>query len=385
MSSMLEQAIIDANALREAAIKTAESNLIEKYSDHIKEAVETLLEQPDPLGQGDAEAFVGGMGADLQKGDEEREENPLDGVPVAYDPEHSDGEDYTLTVNLEELMARAKEEGSLDPESVEDTAQPPVDPMAAMGGDPAGAMLAAPAPMGAPMPMGGEEPPPLAEELTDLNNLLEEASDEEEIEIDETQLASLVEKMVVDLANDPAGWMSRPESHMKHAEEVKLAQQEDDDIKEELEAVKKAVSSLKESNKKHKLANKKLKNKLDETLNSLKETKNIAYKLHDKLNESNLTNARLLYTNKVLKSVSLNERQKTQIAEALTRAQTVEETKTIYETLQSAVGSTSNTPNRQPKSLSEVVRKPSATVLPRKAEKKDLGVQDRWKILAGLN
>ena len=33
MSSMLEQAIIDAEALKEAAIKNAESVLIEKYSE----------------------------------------------------------------------------------------------------------------------------------------------------------------------------------------------------------------------------------------------------------------------------------------------------------------------------------------------------------------
>jgi len=390
MSSMLEQAIIDANALREAAIKTAESNLIEKYSDHIKEAVETLLEQPDPLAQGDAAALVGAMGADLEAG-EETEVGPLDGVPVAYDPE-TEGEDYTLTVNLEDLMARAEEEGAVGPDDVEDAAVPPADPMAALGGMPPDMPAGPPIPMGspgeAPLPMPGG-PMGLAESedpnLEALNAFLQEGDLEEELEIDETQLASLVEKLVIDVANDPSGWMSRPEAHMRHAAEIKLAQQEDDDIKEELEAIKKAASSLKESNKKHKLANKKLKNKLNETLNSLKETKDIAYRLHDKLNESNLTNARLLFTNKVLKSASLNERQKTKIAEALTRAKTVEETKTIYETLQSAVGSTSNTPNRQPKSLSEVVRKSSTTVLPRKPEKKDPVVQDRWKILAGLD
>ena len=37
MSNMLEQAIIDAEALKEAAIKNAENSLIEKYSDQIKE------------------------------------------------------------------------------------------------------------------------------------------------------------------------------------------------------------------------------------------------------------------------------------------------------------------------------------------------------------
>ena len=47
MSSMLEQAIIDATALREAAIKSAEQAVVEKYSPEIKEAVEKLMEEND--------------------------------------------------------------------------------------------------------------------------------------------------------------------------------------------------------------------------------------------------------------------------------------------------------------------------------------------------
>jgi hypothetical protein len=47
MSNMLEQAIIDAQSLREAAIKNAESEIVEKYSDEVKEAVTKLLEQED--------------------------------------------------------------------------------------------------------------------------------------------------------------------------------------------------------------------------------------------------------------------------------------------------------------------------------------------------
>ena len=38
MSNMLEQAIADAAALREQAIKNAEQSVIEKYSSQIKEA-----------------------------------------------------------------------------------------------------------------------------------------------------------------------------------------------------------------------------------------------------------------------------------------------------------------------------------------------------------
>jgi len=45
MSNMLDQAIIDAEALKEAAIKNAEATIVEKYSKDIKKAVNQLLEQ----------------------------------------------------------------------------------------------------------------------------------------------------------------------------------------------------------------------------------------------------------------------------------------------------------------------------------------------------
>ena len=41
MSSMLEQAIVDAAALREAALKNAEQSVIEKYAPEIKAAVDS--------------------------------------------------------------------------------------------------------------------------------------------------------------------------------------------------------------------------------------------------------------------------------------------------------------------------------------------------------
>ena len=106
--------------------------------------------------------------------------------------------------------------------------------------------------------------------------------------------------------------------------------------------------------------------------------------LRDKLEESNLLNAKLLYTNKVLTNNSLNERQKAKFAEALSKSENVEETRVIYETLQSSVGSTNN---KQPQSLSEAVSRGSSTTLPRrKSEKKaDSSAKNRWQMLAGIN
>jgi hypothetical protein len=86
-------------------------------------------------------------------------------------------------------------------------------------------------------------------------------------------------------------------------------------------------------------------------------------------------------------SDSLNERQKEKIAEALSNAETVEEAKTIYETLQSATGSTIE--KRKPESLSEAVSKTTSTLI-LSHRKRDMGEKtqnspsDRWKILAGL-
>ncbi len=48
MSNLLEQAIIDAAALREVAMKNAESALIEKYSKEFNDSVQKLLEQEMP-------------------------------------------------------------------------------------------------------------------------------------------------------------------------------------------------------------------------------------------------------------------------------------------------------------------------------------------------
>ena len=61
--------------------------------------------------------------------------------------------------------------------------------------------------------------------------------------------------------------------------------------------------------------------------------------LREKIEDVNISNAKLLYINQTLESVSLNERQKQHIVEAITRADSVKEAKVIFETLQNSVGS----------------------------------------------
>ena len=135
------------------------------------------------------------------------------------------------------------------------------------------------------------------------------------------------------------------------------------------------------------------KKELEESVNNLKEQngvlleqnqkyKSLLSQAKEKLEEVNLSNAKLLYTNRVLGNTSLNERQKTKIVEALSNAGSVEEAKVIHETLQSAVGTSRK---RNPQSLSEAVKRNSSTTIPRRKDgNKSSPHKNRWKTLAGI-
>ena len=105
--------------------------------------------------------------------------------------------------------------------------------------------------------------------------------------------------------------------------------------------------------------------------------------LRENLQEVNVSNARLLYTNRVLRNTSLNERQKHKIAEAISQAGSVTEAKTIYNTLESAVEAK---PKQSPQSLSEAISRPSSVI---RATRHESARQadpflDRMQKLAGI-
>ena len=47
MSNLLKEAVVDAKALREAALKNAESAIIDKYSNEVRSTLDKLLEQDE--------------------------------------------------------------------------------------------------------------------------------------------------------------------------------------------------------------------------------------------------------------------------------------------------------------------------------------------------
>ena len=318
MSTLLEQAIVDAEALKEAAIKNAEAAIIEKYSSEVKDAVNLLLEQEE------------------ETLEEEEESAVMEEVPYAV--EEGD-EPIMVRLDLEALERALSEEEEPVEESHEDLADT------------------------------------LEEEIEEAVQAegSEETDLDEEIELDEEILDAIAEELKVDVAipDQGLGGRSTPTDRNLEGQKVTLAALKDDELAEEHAALQKAreetgmyvnqVNELKQE-----------KSNLQKTVLHLKE----------RLEEVNLSNARLLYTNRVLNSTSLNERQKTKIVESISNADSVEEAKVIYETLQSAVGESRN--SKSPQSLREAVEKPSPT-LPRRRENNTQNPHfNRMRALAGI-
>ncbi len=388
MSSMLEQAIIDAEALKEAAIKNAEAAIIEKYSRDIKNAVDYLLEaegEEDDLGLED-------LGAGDEIGDMSMSppEDVLPGVTSAVTdgeklcPCPDDGEEIVVDFNQLAAMADAEMGGDMNaPGSTEPD----------MGLD-----------MDGLLDDEEEEEVPLTEELIastieevfglskegknpfkkddKKNKLMVDEEEEEDEELSEEFINSAIEEAIeevlrVDIKPVPSGTVMGAQANpveLKAQEDAIIARMRDTEFAKKEKERLKAVKDLKDLQEKYEAKNQ----KIDDAMK-------VISRLQEKLNQTNILNAKLLYTNKILNSDSLNERQKEKVVEAISRAGTVEEAKMIFETLQSTVQSSRD--KRQPKSLSEAVVRNSSTFMPRRTEvlqESQLPEVDRWAILAGI-
>ena len=366
-SSMLEQAVIDAQALKEAAIKNAEQEVLDKYAGDIKEAVEILLEQPveeeplaDPLGGAEDPLSLGGEEAEPDEIVDKLSTKATEGEPLCPCPE--DGEEVEL--DLDALMKAA---GASEEDEEESGL--------GAGGD-------------IMYETSQQDLEMLLEENDDVEET-EETEETEEVEIDEKELKATIDQLLnideilkVDLENVPRGALGTThptKMEQEYAVDVALAAEQDDETKERTEEWKDALQKI---------------IKLEEQVKSLKSDKNrlvkehnelksVAYQVSDKLTELNTANAKLVYQNRILKSHSLNERQKNKLVEAVSSANSTEEAKVIYETLQDSLSSKEQ---NAPQNLNEAVSKNNRLVLKsnKKEEQVSNSVVDRMKKLAGI-
>jgi len=229
-----------------------------------------------------------------------------------------------------------------------------------------------------------------AEEEGYKDGMKDEKEDMEDEEIDledmsEEDLKKFIEDVIEDMVN--AGEIEAGESFEDDVDvdvdadgEIEV---EDDEMtsvdvaeaKEDMdEEMKKDVDEAKDE-------------KMDEMKKDLDEAMETIATLRSELNEINLLNAKLLYTNKVFRGKNLTESQKVKVLGAFDKAETIKEVKLVFETIDGAVKAKATN-----KSISEGIRaKGSASNLsatPKVTKKQPIVESDemvsRFKKLAGI-
>ena len=383
MSKMLEQAIIDAAMLREAALKNAEQSLIEKYAPQIKEAVEAMLEGEIVIPErqqgtsamhedrvveivseinenGQYTVQAEGSPAYLALSEEltdvlQEEEvaaapvgNSEISLPFAGDTGISPDQEVQFSVEAEvepefieiDLGALRQElEGSDAVETDREDVAMELSSIDDLMGD---------------LELDTAETADVEADEAPVADVEDTENNEEEDEMDGMlqELLSLLEeddqleeKLIVDMEETKAGWIVTDESTLERENDMEAAKEasEDDSDEDSEEDTNGVVNDLHE--------------KVSALGSQNEKLESVIYQLQAKLEETLLSNAKLIYQNRTLSDASLNERQKTKIVEAIAAAESPKEAKQLHETLKATVGS--NSGKNGPQSLSESVNRRS--------------------------
>jgi len=333
MSNLLKEAIADAKAVRATALANAKAALEEAFQPKL----EAMLAEKLKNEIADS--------SDIAHPDPTGDN---DGMPLTVDRYVDEGNmqisDDELNEILAELEGELDEAGQVDPNVPVAPAPAPVDPMSVAPAPVAPAPVA-PAPVDpmavAPAPVDPMTQAPVAEgddgdEMVDLQELLDSLNDDE-----------------------------------SEGEEITEGEEEDEDeevVDEKIEDEKVAES---------------LQSELNEAMST------VQY-LRDQLNEVNLLNAKLLYTNKLFNTFNLDQKQKLKVVETFDLAKSIREVKLSYTILSESYslgGSVVKKTNTTAKTITEgLASKPVASTAP----KKELIVENsnvmalRFQKLAGI-
>ena len=330
MSNLLKEAIADAKAVRATALANAKAALEEAFQPKLEAMLAEKLKN------------------EIADSSDMENSDPMgdnDDMPLTVDESQMEITDEELNEILAELEGELDEAGQVDPNVPVAPAPAPVDPMAQapapVAPAPVDPMAQAPAPVApAPVDPMAQAPAPVAEdtqddEIVDLQELLDSLNDDE-----------------------------------FEGEEITEGEEEDEE---------KEVDE--------KIEDEKVSESLQAELNEAMST--VQY-LRDQLNEVNLLNAKLLYTNKLFNQFNLDQKQKLKVVETFDLSKSIREVKLSYTILSESYslgGSVVKKTNTTAKTITEgLASKPVASTAP----KKDLIVENsnvmasRFQKLAGI-
>lgn len=293
-TNLLKEAIAEADAIKKMAIENAKSSLNEAFDSKIKSMMAARLEEEADdfdLEEEYEEGYDEKDGADHAEpdGDEGPMKEKYDDEEEGNMEEEYDEEGADEAFNLEAILAELEADD-----------QPVMEKK------------------------GGDDEDDDSEE--------EEAPEGEPSEDDEEPKKKRDD---MDEEIDIAALLAEMDDEMDSEMEKEGKDPEEDDKEEK--TLEEEMMSLLEKMKEKKMAKMKKKEE-DEKPESkeLQEIKRQAAELAQKVNETNLINAKLLYLNKILRKYNLSEQQKIKVIGAFDKAQTVNESKIVHESLDQA-------------------------------------------------
>ena len=164
---------------------------------------------------------------------------------------------------------------------------------------------------------------------------------EEEEEDDELDLEAIIKELEAEInEEDEDEDEVKEEDEDDEAKDEVKEEDEDDDSKDEVKEdsefnLDEILDALKEDSDEE---DDKEMDEVSQLRSELDETREAVKFMRDKLNEVNLLNAKLLFTNKLFRAYGLNNEQKMKVVETFDRASNLREVKLVYSTLGETFG-----------------------------------------------
>ena len=335
-SDLLKQAIADANAVKETALANAKIALQEAFAPRLERMLATKMSEELE----DEEELGADVPMDMDMGAEAGGEEELGGTDVG---------DLSIDVNsdgeFDEFDIMSREE----------------------------------------MPAAGEEEVPAEDATMSDEEMSDEYNEGYGMDDEDLELESIIRELEGDLSE-------ADEMEMDVEEEEPVMEgdySEKEEIEEDIDSIIEAILREEDYETEGDVSAKdedgtaKTGKELAETKEELEEAYKTVKKLTSIINEVNLLNAKLLYTNKLFRNFELSEGQKMKVIENFDRGGNTREVKLVFSTLAESF--------KRPGTKKRVVKesyasKATQTTAPKSAPILNEGFElaDRWKKLAGL-
>ena len=356
MDDLLKEAIADAKAVRETALANAKIALEEAFTPRLTSMLSQKIQHE----------VEGDEVEDAEETYEEDEEAPVE--PEVEAPAEDEEEPVVPAEEDEEAPVEPEAEEApeemMDAEEGEEEMEEEEDDVVEINGVKYAPVVSEEEDEEEVEEGEGHEDAEEADEL-DLEAILRELEDAEEDE--EEPVAEGEEE-------DEEEPVAEGEEEEEVEESVTEGDEEDDDV--DLEEVLKALSEEEEGEEEVE--------EVAKLQTELKEHRDVVKFLRAKLNEVNLLNAKLLFSNKLFRTFGLTNEQKMKVVETFDRTKNLREIKLVYSTLAESFGQVKASP------IKESVRKGSSSkaVASTKPKKKVISEGDdlkaRFKKLANI-